>query len=331
MNKRDNSYLGKERLSRTVYVLRAISIICVVAAHCDSFLSNAEIIRRLLGTIGVPSFLICSGYFFNQKEPAKQFWMKKLKNIIVPWIIWGIITYAISELFGEKRISIYQCLKWILGYKTWLYYVPVLLICFFLGRFCTNRLWIILYLGLFFVSWSLSYLGVLSNGVITLYQNPFNHVGFFILGMLLSKSNWLTLKITKDKKVVVLILFIIISLVYAFCGKGIGYWASIFSIPFELLAFIVLFWFAGFLADWNILVQIGKKSFFIFFVHMQIGIEISKKIIFRWLPSGIIALEYLSVIIEPVAITLVCYSIWVLMKNIFKLIKMDKYGWVISA
>ena len=83
MNKIDNSYLGKERLSRTIYVLRAISITCVVSAHCESFLSNAETIRRLLGTIGVPCFLICSGYFFNQKQPAKEFWMKKLKNIFL--------------------------------------------------------------------------------------------------------------------------------------------------------------------------------------------------------------------------------------------------------
>ena len=331
MNKIDNSYLGKERLSRTIYVLRAISITCVVSAHCESFLSNAETIRRLLGTIGVPCFLICSGYFFNQKQPAKEFWMKKLKNIIVPWIIWGIITYAISVLFGENVISIDQGLKWILGYNTWLYYVPVLLICFFLGRLCNNKIRIVFCLCLFFISWSLSYLGVLSNGVITLYQNPFNHVGFFIVGMLLSKTNWLILNITKNKKVAVLAFFMAISIVYTVFGKGIGYWASIFSIPFELLAFIVLFWIAQLLADKKTLVQIGKISFFIFFTHMQIGIEISNKIFFRWLPSGFIALDYLYVLIKPVAIILVCYFIWILLKSFLKLIKMSKLGWIISV
>ena len=141
---------AKAELSKTLYVLRALAIICVAAAHCESFrYAPAETVRGLLGTMGVPCFLICSGYFFDPAQEAKVFWTKKLKSIVIPWIVWGILTFAIMVVMGGRTLNAVEAIRWIIGYKTWLYFVPVLLCCFAIFRISVRKWWLILNAVLF--------------------------------------------------------------------------------------------------------------------------------------------------------------------------------------
>ena len=320
-------------ISRKVYALRALAIVCVVAAHCEGYTFGvAETLRALLGTIGVPVFLICSGYYFNDHEKASVFWKKKTKGIVVPWLVWGCLTYLIIVVLGGKPLSVVEGIRWISGYKTWLYYVPVILMCFLLFRICSKPWWYMINILLFICSIAFSYLGFLkTTDYFTLYQIVFNYSGFFVLGILIRKRK-LLLYMDNNQwiKVIISLCFVIIGIVYGVYGKEIGYWNSILSVPFELLSFFVLYFIACAFKDNDIIVQVGKKSFFIYFVHMEIGIGLAKHLIFRWFPSSLGVFDSIFVFVKPIVIVAISFALCIGLGKLFELIKLRKYGWLLS-
>lgn len=321
-------------ISNTLYVLRALAIVCVAAAHCESFqFELAEKIRSLIGTMGVPCFLLCSGYFFSSTQVTKVFWTKKLKSIVIPWVVWGILTFAVIVVLGGRSLSIVEAIRWIVGYNTWLYFVPVLLCCFALFRISVKRGWLILNAGLFVCSWLLSYINVFkTNELFTLYQIPFNYTGFFLLGYLLKGYDLKKLlSVSRLIKACVCVGFLFISVLYGIYGKSISYWGSLFSIPFELTACVVMFWLAASLNEFCLLSDIGKRSFFIYFVHMEIGSGIAKAVLFRWLPKNLAIIDYLMVIIKPIIIVAITYLIYICIKKLFQLFRLEKLSWIISV
>lgn len=323
-----------EDLSKTLYVLRAYAIICVAAAHCGNFIyPQAEIIRSLIGTMGVPCFMICSGYFFNYFQDAKIFWKKKIRAIIIPWIVWGGITFSVMVVHGGKVLALDEAIRWIIGYKTWLYFVPVLLSCFVLFRISVKKSWLALNLVLFVCSWSLTYTEVfMTNNIITLYQIPFNYTGFFMLGYILKEYDLKKLlDLSNAVKIGTCACFIALFLFYGAYAKGIGYWRSLCSIPFELIACIVMFWFADILKNKKLLYDIGRKSFFIYFVHMEIGNGLARVMLFHWLPTNLGKGECIIAFIKPIVIVVITYLVYICIKKVVLMIGLERYMWIISV
>ena len=118
---------NRDYISRFFYVLRGVAILSVAYAHSIS-LENVALQRigMLLGLLGVPLFLLSSGFFFNPTSFTKLVKNTSI-NIIVPWIIWGTFAYSLSVYLGSV-ISLKSYLAYILGNGTWLYFVPVLII-----------------------------------------------------------------------------------------------------------------------------------------------------------------------------------------------------------
>ena len=322
------------KISGSLYVLKALAIICVAAAHCPGFNSPfAESARALLGTLGVPVFLICSGFFFKRDEEAKTFWLKKLKTIVVPWLVWGVITFMIPVLAGTYKFGVLPLAKWIIGYKTWLYFVPVLLLCFVLFRISKARAWDIFMLTVFAASWILTYAKVLKYGkLITEYQNVFNFTGFFLLGMFLRKKDALNKLCAAPPaaKIGVSVLWILTGVLYAVFGKSIIYWGSLMSIPFELLGFVSLFWLSCRISESRLLKDMGKRTFFIYFLHMQIG-YMAINAVFGKLPLNSAAFEFVLAFVKPCAVVLFIYLLWFIAKKVFSLLKLEKLSWIFSV
>lgn len=181
-----------EKQSNSFWAIKAFAIFTVFFAHMPGHSSNAEVFDRI-GLIGVPLFMLCAGFFYK-KDPETglgTFLNKKFKSLIIPWLVWGTITYCIHILKGID-VGIVHYLKWILGIGTWLYFVPVLLCCQILSRYLNN--FVLLVLGL--VSMFLSVYHVIPyNELFTPYVNPFNFVGYFAIGSLMrSYDKWMTLK-----------------------------------------------------------------------------------------------------------------------------------------
>lgn len=68
------------------YRLRGIAILSVAYAHSLSISSYPlNGITKLLAVIGVPLFLICSGYFLKHSdEGLKEVLSKKIRTIVIP-------------------------------------------------------------------------------------------------------------------------------------------------------------------------------------------------------------------------------------------------------
>ena len=324
---------NQKSISKTIYVLKALAIICVVSAHCDSyFYPVAESLRALLGTVGVPVFLMCSGYYCRLEEARSIFWRKKLKHIVVPWLLWGVLTYIQVTLLGHQGLSLADALRWIVGYKTWLYYVPVLLVCFVVYRSNLKDWWLYLNIAVSLCSWLLTYLGIFKiTSFMTLYQNPLNFSMFFALGILLKRMDLSKAASCSMKwKLAIVVTCVVIAVCYAM-GDSVGYWSSLWSIPFELLMTAGLFFAASALRNMRFAYEIGKETYFIYFVHMTIGNIVANKLLWERIHNMSGVAECLLVVIKPTMTVLICSGMYVMVKWLAEKCKCGKFLWMIGV
>ena len=264
--------------------MKAIAIITVAMAHCTYVDCDIQRITDIFGTIGVPIFLITGGLFFRNDRNWKSFLSVKTKRIIVPWILWGNITYILHIISDRKPFSAGSMLLWILGHHTWLYYVPVIMICCIIFWFCASKKYAMLIGVVSIVSYLLTILGKIDGFYITNCQNVFNWIGFFSLGVFLQNYGFKE-RIWKQQNILFasimsICIFITIGILYFRISKSNAfnpsYW-NYFSIPFELISCICVYYISYFLAKSKVaelLIEIGKNSYVLFFSHMQLGINI---------------------------------------------------------
>ena len=181
---------AEQKISRMFTCSRAIAIWTVIAAHVT--LKNADVLSDLygaIGTVGVALFFIMAGYFYKKEAPLTLL-KKKSVSILVPWFILGSVVWFGNALMTGGALSITQWVLWLVGYKTYLYYVIMLLGCFVLFYF-HNRATLFAAIAITLVSLTFTAWGVMDPIIqqlhITNYLNILNWVGFFALGMLLKR------------------------------------------------------------------------------------------------------------------------------------------------
>lgn len=131
----------EDQYNLTFCILSALTIIMVVAGHCGyHILTVGELFPYY--SFHVPLFMFISGYFYKDSEEEKplNYVKKKLRRLIVPYLIWnlvyGLIAWAMRAagfamgggisfrtLFIEPFLHGYQ---FIYNYAAW--FVPVLFI-----------------------------------------------------------------------------------------------------------------------------------------------------------------------------------------------------------
>ena len=87
--------IEKEK-SDLIWRLKGIAIFTVFFAHVPYNGPHESIsyIYNLLGMLGVPSFLILSGFFdYNSSTNLR----KTARNLFVPVLIWGLISYVVAN------------------------------------------------------------------------------------------------------------------------------------------------------------------------------------------------------------------------------------------
>ena len=85
--------------------IRALAIVFVILIHSMGWineittLNSAYIVRTILDSViysGVPLFVMLSGaLLLGKKEPISDFFSKRFKRLLIPFIIWSILVYAI--------------------------------------------------------------------------------------------------------------------------------------------------------------------------------------------------------------------------------------------
>ena len=79
-------------------IYRAIGILCMVAGHVNF----GPIFGIFIHAFHMPMFYIASGYFFRSNIKFKDYIKKKVKTLIVPYIIFGFVFYVIQLLMNSN-------------------------------------------------------------------------------------------------------------------------------------------------------------------------------------------------------------------------------------
>lgn len=316
-------------VSDMVWSIRGIAIVLVAMCHSPSpEFPVFDTIRSIVGVIGVPVFFVCSGYFLKEKT-SKEFFCDMAKKIIVPWAIWGGITYLWAIHCGVGG-TVTGLMKWCVGYGTWLYFIPMYIcsLCFvrFAGRH-ENALTTFVFVTV--ISVLLVGVGCMPfNGFS--YINPANWVGFVALGRLIKIKD---LKmINRDVKILFISLVLLSALmVVVIWYMGIPYemhYFTIFSILIEVTG-MIFFAQISYLLPFSILKKIGQNTFFIFFTHMQFGIGY----IAQWteaLFGNDPVMCNIIMLFKPCLAVLLVYIVLLVIKWLLLVFHLDKYKWMIG-
>ena len=294
--------------SDTLWELKAFFIFTVIFAHMpmqgDGLLA---IICRYIGVVGVPCFLLMSGYFdYGSKRPLWQ----RIKNLLVPLLIWGSLTFIIDLIPKVNQgIEWGGVIKgwalWVYGCGTWLYFVPMLMWCMVLNRYVNK--WVLIGIALAFTAIGVDLIPY--NNVLTPYINPFNLIIYFMIGRLAREYKW---QFDDRRLLIPAIIICIVSL--AIWNERLPHYVNLCCIPFCVSVFVLAYYvFSNIHASW--LIWIGKVSFVIYFCHMQIGGKVNS------LFSSYCVTEF-EIVKYPIAFCVIVFFVFFLEK-LLKLLPMD--------
>ena len=267
-----------------MYVMKAFAIFSVICAHMKFQLEYgsagwlSDKIISILGIFGVPVFYICAGYYYRRAEnDTYAFWSKKLKNIMIPWLIWAAFTNILNNVIQYSNISIKGFIKWFSGYHSLYYFLAVLVFCFVIFKPYRNKKYMIV-IGLISITVNilvaLNFGGVLHSKILSSYFiNYLVWPIFFEMGILWRLYEVkLRVLMLGDRKVWcggIIISFIIVYLTLVISDTRVSYWGY-YSVIFELLGFLTIFMLSRKVYYFRVLEYIGQNTFFIYLTHMQI-------------------------------------------------------------
>ena len=324
--------------SNAINTAKFFAILSVAFAHAggygDPLASN---IGTLIGLCGVPVFLFLSGYLCNVQRAPRDFWRKTAERIIVPWLIWGVVTYLIKIRLSIGAFSVAQMLRWIVGYQTWLYYVPVLLICLLLGRLAGNhRMVNLLFFVLSLLSWVLTknaiIIGSSLNRYLTDYMNALNFLWMFLAGRFV-RIREIELRTVMAQRPMVMI-----GCCFAAAGLGtaylfllneriwISYWGSYLSIPFMIISAWLVLQLAWCANRCGYLREIGEQSYILYFIHMPIASRLLNYLLFQRLSALPRAFDFVLLVVKPLFIIAVSALIAFAIRHVLKKCKFERFG-----
>jgi fucose 4-O-acetylase-like acetyltransferase len=308
--------------SNVFFILRGFAIWSVVYAHSINLQNNhLSDLGSLLGLIGVPLFLLCSGYYFKN-QPWPEFWRKKFKSLLCPWIIWGTFAYAVSCFLGASNLSLLKYLSYLLGYNTWLYYVPV----YFTILLVYNTL------KVKYMDFALIIISILSivstyvfqlhtiGGFMTFYQNPLNFIVFFSLGRILRQNDLLE---RMQSRVILFMacIVLIFTMSYFFLTDDIIRYVNPVALLFELSFVVILFRVASFVKNSKVMTYLGRNSYIIYFLHMQIGIALANRILIMLNVTN----DYILFVFKPVLVVIITIVTVQILNLFIKLLNLTNY------
>lgn len=279
---------NRKTLSNACWAVKALAILFVIVAHTNfAAIQNpfAAMVLSRLGAVAVPLFLTMAGYFYHTKKHSSfgELLKKKATTLCLPWLFCGLLVYGYTALRAGSGLDFGAAIRFLLGSGSYLYYLTVLLVLQLLFYFLRNvpkavLLWTCL--GLSAVSLLLSAAGfatpVLEKLYMTDYLNVLNWCGFFALGYAAQDREPERL-ISGIKRLWIPAAAVWSMLLVAgyFLENEFGYFSWL-GYPMELCSSILFFRLGLALANCRWLQALGKYSFPIYLLHIQIVPIIAK-------------------------------------------------------
>lgn len=317
-----------KKYSDLIYRWKAVALVSIVMAH--SWFTNID--NMFLVNIctrftrwGVFTFFMLSGFFFcPHKTTVKIFWKKKLRSIILPWVVGGLINYFIRFKSMDFYFSPIDIFNYIIGNGSWLYWITMLLMCYVLfWKICDNTIALLLAIFVNVVSIILTASGILPNVVnndvmafsyINPYLNVFNWGGIFALGILLNKKRILIGIFecwnNKTYKITTIVFGLIVWIASSIYDVNYEYWSY-----WGLFSELVMSFSAGALVFeiqskhlTNVLEMIGTITMPIYLYHMPIQDKV--------FPSVQLLKCFPIAFVRPVVTVIICSSIIILLDRL---------------
>jgi fucose 4-O-acetylase-like acetyltransferase len=266
--------------SDAFYIFKCIAILCVVAAHVSKILVDngyftfiSSTFWAMLARIGVVIFFTTSGFFFNREYNLK----KKAKALIIPWIVCASLTYLVGAVLSHfQSFNIISYIQWIFGYLSWYYYVVVLIVFLLIFKFVRDSdivLWTCIGLNIVSIVLETFSLNFITNlDFLSPFLNIFNWIGYFAAGILIKKYRLDRWFLEKKWTHFIAYFWMIVGGI-AFYYFQIETDFHVITFLYKIPAILVLFLFSHFLSQRKgskYLVEIGKNTYFIYLLHMQI-------------------------------------------------------------
>lgn len=310
-----------------IYILKFLAVLSIVTAHCGNIASDDNIIAQIfywvmtqIGTIGVGVFYIISGYlFYKNRDSFKLFFFKKIKTIIIPWVITGSLVYLLISI-KSNTLNLQSFIEFLFLGESYLYYLSILMIFYLIYFFIKeNKKALITIILISGVSILATATGILD--FINPYINPLNFAIYFSIGILIRKQDILN-KISiifYKRKVFLLILYIFMLFIVYKLDISSGYWGYS-SLILQPIAIALSMGIAKFkLLKQKIIIYIGKQSFSIYLIHRPLAYLIT--IVFKALNLW----KYTILMpIIVILITVLCIEFYkYVIKKIFKTNKLN--------
>lgn len=300
-----NNVITKQQ-SDAFWQIKAFAIFTVFFAHMPAHEINGTSymidVFDTVGMLGVPLFMMLSGYFnYTSKFSLK----KTIRSLFVPLLIWGTICYILHIIKTPTETPIIDWIKFVGGSKSIFYFVPMLFCCIVLSHYVNS--WILLLLGIATQALTTYSQLIPYNEIWTFNLNPFIFMASFTTGRLFRKydclgkyKNW-----WMPLSVLVMILFLAL--------KGQPDYYSPFTVIFTGSLLVFLYGvFMRFSVSW--INYIGKISFVIYLCHIQIAGAVQA----IWKPLWGSYLEPVKIFVAFAIVVLFCLGIQLIIERAIK-------------
>lgn len=269
-----------------LYVCKVFALISIITAHTEMNISDGLLLllKQRFAAIGVIVFIIMSGYFYEGKKYGgfKRMLQHKGITVCIPWFVFGSISYIWGQIHGITipEIDLAEMLCFILGYKSYLYYLTILLLCF-VFFYNTNKY--VLYLAVIInaISLFMTSYGLLDSVIhylgITHYLNIFNWCGFFSFGIICRNKNYMNRAISwirnnQWKSIITICLYPLIVIITAIVieNDAAGYFSKTGAILELYGAAVVLIISSQKSFHRKMVFKIAAYSFTIYLTHTMI-------------------------------------------------------------
>jgi len=297
----------QNKLNITFSVARVFAVISIVSAHVN--IGQPQWAHKMInafGSIGVIVFIILSGYFYNSKKYKNilQMLKEKSKTILFPWFAFGSFYYLWSVFAGAKTFNILSWINYILGNGTFLYYLSILMLCYFIF-YKRNKIVMYASMLLSVISVYLTAFGLLDGIIdalnITNYLNIFNWIGYFAIGYLLQeKKNQEIIDFLKQTMFVSVSLFLMLYAIICIFNIQTGYFSYI-GLLYQLIGAWAIFSISTLpVFDKSIVHNISNMTFGVYLLHMCVISSVLK----------VCSLTLITKFFAPAFVVIVCLVIF---------------------
>lgn len=99
-------------------LMKGICITMVVLLHCHYFEGEKAIIDTYLRPLRMPLYFFLAGLFFKTYSSFKCLLIKKINNLVIPYLFFSILAFVPHMMANFDRWDIFSFEYYVVGTKT---------------------------------------------------------------------------------------------------------------------------------------------------------------------------------------------------------------------